>query len=148
MDPNDPATALHEHLRLIPQVLAMQVQLAGERDGRLCLRAPLGPNVNDKGTAFGGSLVSLMTLAGWCLVSGRLQQAGLEAEVYVADSSIRYRAPVYGDLLAAARLAPGQDWDTFLALFGKRARARTTVSVQMEDGAAELEGRYVALGKG
>ena len=71
MDPNDPATALHEHLRLIPQVLAMQVQLAGERDGRLCLRAPLGPNVNDKGTAFGGSLVSLMTLAGWCLVSGR-----------------------------------------------------------------------------
>ena len=108
MDPNDPATTLHEHLRLIPQVLAMQVQLAGERDGRLCLRAPLGPNVNDKGTAFGGSLVSLMTLAGWCLVSGRLQQAGLEAEVYVADSQVRYLAPLRADLMAEAWLEEGE----------------------------------------
>ena len=150
MDPNDPATTLHEHLRLIPQVLAMQVQLAGERDGRLCLRAPLGPNVNDKGTAFGGSLVSLMTLAGWCLVSGRLQQAGLEAEVYVADSQVRYLAPLRADLMAEAWLEEG-DWAVFLAGFRERGKARCRIAacVRLPDGgeATRFSGRFVALAK-
>ena len=148
MDSNDPATTLHEHLRLIPQVLAMQVQLAGERDGRLCLRASLGPNVNDKGTAFGGSLVSLMTLAGWCLVSGRLEQAGLQAEVYVADSDIRYKAPLRADLEAEATLAEG-DWPAFLRTLRQRGRARVTLRAQvpLPDGgvATEMQARYVAI---
>ena len=150
MDPNDPATTLHEHLRLIPQVLAMQVQLAGERDGRLCLRAPLGPNVNDKGTAFGGSLVSLMTLAGWCLVSGRLEQAGLQAEVYVADSQVRYLAPLRDALLAEAWLEEG-DWDSFLASFRERGKARCRIAARVclpEGGeATTFSGRFVALAK-
>ena len=150
MDPNDPATTLHEHLRLIPQVLAMQVQLAGDRDGRLCLRAPLGPNVNDKGTAFGGSLVSLMTLAGWCLVSGRLQQAGLEAEVYVADSQVRYLAPLRADLVAEAWLEEG-DWAAFLAGFRERGKARCRIAARVclpEGGeATTFSGRFVALAK-
>ena len=150
MDPNDPATTLHEHLRLIPQVLAMQVQLAGERDGRLCLRAPLGPNVNDKGTAFGGSLVSLMTLAGWCLVSGRLQQAGLEAEVYVADSQVGYLAPLRADLVAEAWLEEG-DWAAFLAGFRERGKARCRIAARVclpEGGeATTFSGRFVALAK-
>ena len=150
MDPNDPATTLHEHLRLIPQVLAMQVQLAGERDGRLCLRAPLGPNVNDKGTAFGGSLVSLMTLAGWCLVSGRLQQAGLEAEVYVADSQVRYLAPLRADLVAEAWLEEGY-WAAFLAGFRERGKARCRIAARVclpEGGeATTFSGRFVALAK-
>ena len=150
MDPNDPAATLHEHLRLIPQVLAMQVQLAGERDGRLCLRAPLGPNVNDKGTAFGGSLVSLMTLAGWCLVSGRLEQAGLQAEVYVADSQVRYLAPLRDDLLAEAWLEEG-DWDSFLASFRERGKARCRIAARVclpgGGEATTFSGRFVALAK-
>ena len=150
MDPNDPATTLHEHLRLIPQVLAMQVQLAGERDGRLCLRAPLGPNVNDKGTAFGGSLVSLMTLAGWCLVSHRLEQAGLQGEVYVADSQVRYLAPLRADLDAEAWLEEG-DWEDFVATFRERGKARCRIAacVRLPDGgeATRFSGRFVALAK-
>ena len=150
MDPNDPATTLHEHLRLIPQVLAMQVQLAGERDGRLCLRAPLGPNVNDKGTAFGGSLVTLMTLAGWCLVRGRLQQAGLEAAVYLADSQVRYPPPLRADLVAEAWLEEG-DWAAFLAGFRERGKARCRIAARVclpEGGeATTFSGRFVALAK-
>ena len=119
-------------------------------DGRLCLRAPLGPNVNDKGTAFGGSLVSLMTLAGWCLVSGRLQQAGLEAEVYVADSQVRYLAPLRADLVAEAWLEEG-DWAAFLAGFRERGKARCRIAARVclpEGGeATTFSGRFVALAK-
>ncbi|MEA5667637.1 YiiD C-terminal domain-containing protein, partial [Stenotrophomonas sp. MH1] len=132
-------------LDAMPPVAAMNIRIAGYENGVLRMQAPLAANVNDKGNAFGGSLASVMTLAGWALVSLRLALAGKQAEVYVADSNIRYRAPVYGDLLAVARAAPDQDWDDFLALFNKRGRARMTVRAEIEGGAAELEGRFVAL---
>ena len=140
--------ALQAQFDAMPPVAAMRIRVDGLHGGGLCLRAPLDANVNDKANAFGGSLASVMTLAGWALVSLRLSQAGHDAEVYVADSSIRYRAPVYGELDASARAAPDEDWDAFLEQFDKRGRARLTVRAQIEGGAAELEGRFVALAKG
>lgn len=141
-------TQLQSTLDAMPPVAAMGIRIAGYDNGVLRMQAPLARNVNDKGNAFGGSLASVMTLGGWALVSLRLALAGHDAEVYVADSSIRYRAPVYGELQASARLAPEQDWEAFLALFAKRGRARITVRAEIDGGAAELEGRFVALGKG
>lgn len=139
---------LQATLDAMPPVAAMGVRISGYDNGALRLTAPAAANVNDKGNAFGGSLASVMTLAGWGLVSLRLSLAGHEAGVYVADSNIRYRAPVYGDLNASACAAPGEDWDAFLELFDKRGRARVTLRAQIEGGAAELEGRFVAMAKG
>lgn len=126
----------------------MDIRIAGYDNGVLRMHAPLLANVNDKGNAFGGSLASVMTLSGWALVSLRLAMAGKDAEVYVADSSIRYRAPVYGELMASAKAAPDQDWEGFLALFSKRGRARISIRAEIVGGAAELEGRFVAISKG
>ena len=151
MDPNDPATTLHEHLRLIPQVLAMQVQLAGERDGRLCLRAPLGPNVNDKGTAFGGSLVSLMTIGAWGLVFLELAQAGIDADIYVADSRVRYLKPVFEDIVVEAAFDDAVEHAALVDTLRRQGRAgiRLQARTLLADGgvAATYTGRYVAIGK-
>ena len=51
----------------MPPVKAMGIELRGFSGDRLQLSAPLAANVNDKGNAFGGSLASAMTLAGWAL---------------------------------------------------------------------------------
>ena len=67
---------LEHHLDTIPMVRAMQVGVGDIEPSRLQLTAPLSINLNDKGCAFGGSLVSLMTLAGWALVTARLHDAG------------------------------------------------------------------------
>ena len=138
-------------LHAIPQARAMQVRIAAADDGRLCLRAPLAPNINDKGSAFGGSLVSLMTLAGWGLATWQLARAGVVADVYVADSSVRYLAPLYADLEAEAWLEEG-DWDAFVATFRQRGRARCRISarITLPDGAdaSVLSGRFVVLAPG
>ena len=97
--------ALQDVLDCMPAVRAMQIQLDGYADGVLRITAPLAANVNDKGNAFGGSLASVLTLSGWALVSLRLRLAGHDAEVYVADSNLRYLAPVYEDLHAHAEAA-------------------------------------------
>ena len=140
--------ALAAHYRAMPPVAALQLRIAGYDGARLRLHAPLSAHVNDKGCAFGGSLASLMTLAGWGLVTLRLGEAGLSAPVFVADSSVRYRAPLYADLEAEAWLAEGS-WDAACAALRGRGRASVMLEARVGTGdggvAAECRARYVAL---
>ncbi|MBO9715813.1 MAG: YiiD C-terminal domain-containing protein [Pseudoxanthomonas sp.] len=148
MSPPASLSDLRAHLQSIPQARSMQVDVVGDSDGRLQLSAPLAPNVNDKGSAFGGSLVSLMTLAGWGLATLRLAEAGLEADVYVADSQVRYLAPLEADLRAEAWLEEG-DWNAFIDTFRQRGRARCRIAARvLLPGGGEatvFSGRFVAL---
>ena len=56
---------LHE---MIPLAKAMDVGVELSDDQKLVLTAPKEPNKNSLNTAFGGSLVSLATLAGYGVV--------------------------------------------------------------------------------
>ena len=140
---------LMAHYRAMPPVAALQPAIAGSDARSLCLQAPLAANVNDKGCAFGGSLVSLMTLAAWALTTLRIEQAGLEADVYVADTEVRYRAPLLTDLHAEAWLAEDEAWAPVLATLRERGKARATLlaHVLLPDGrvACEARARYAAI---
>ena len=145
--------ALDAHYRSMPPVAAMDIAIAGrdvEAD-TLTLRAPLALNVNDKACAFGGSLVSLLTLAGWGLVTLRCHQLGIDADVFVADSEIRYLAPLYADLRATAALADGSGWAPFDQALRSRGRARVRIaaSVPLPDGgiATTLRAGYAAIAR-
>lgn len=135
----------------IPLARAMQLSLREYRDDTLVLAAPLAPNVNDKGCAFGGSLGSLLTLAGWGLIVLHLRRLRVACEVYVQDSQMRYLAPVWADFTAHARLAEGESWSAFGSTLAARGRARLRVHcrVPLEDGsdACTLEARFVAIAK-
>ena len=147
--------ALAAHFAGMPPVAAMQPSLDAWDAGVLRLRAPLSANVNDKGCAFGGSLSSLMTIAGWGLAFLKLAEAGLEADIYVADSRVRYLKPVYEDLLVEVRLdTAGENAADAIdlpgALRGKgRASVRMEARTLLADGgvAAVLVGRYVAIAR-
>jgi thioesterase domain-containing protein len=135
----------------IPLARAMQLRLRDYDGDCLTIAAPLAPNINDKGCAFGGSLVSLLTLAGWGLIVLKLRTLGKECEVYVQDSAVRYLAPVWEDFTAQARLADGESWETFASTLAARGRARLTVAcrVTLADGtdACTLQARFVAISR-
>ncbi len=151
MRPEEALQELREYCRSMPPVAAMRVEVDGFHGEALRLTAPLSANVNDKGNAFGGSLTSLMTVAGWGLVTLKLRLAGLKAEVYVADSQIRYLAPLHGDLVAEASFSEDQSVDTFVDTLVQRGRARIQVEARVllpEGGmATTLTGRFVAIAK-
>ncbi len=143
--------SLERHLLSgIPLARDMQLHVA-EYDGQcLVLTAPLAPNVNDKGCAFGGSLVSLMTLACWGLATLRLGDAGHAAEVYVQDSMVNYLEPVWGEIVVEARQLIGDgEWTDFLNTFAARGKARITLTAEVTTAgggaAARLSARFVAL---
>lgn len=144
-----------QHLRQLaagmPPVVAMDFRFGHCDDEVLEMHAPLARNVNDKGTAFGGSMTSLMTFSAWALVMLQLELAGQRADVFVADSQVRYRAPVLGDLHARAALAPDQAWAPFLETLAERGRSHIHMQAQvvLPEGlaAATLAGRYVAIAR-
>ena len=148
--------ALTSHYMAMPPVAAMQPRVLDWRDGCLRITAPLAVNVNDKGCAFGGSLSSLMTIAGWGLAFLKLAEAGLEADIYVADSRVRYLKPVYDDLLVRVSMdTAGESAADAIDLPGAlRSKGRASVRMEartlLEDGgvAAVLVGRYVAIARG
>jgi len=133
----------------MPPALAMRIRAVTLDDDGLRLHAPLAENVNDKGCAFGGSLASVLTLAAWGLVVARLREAGRNADVYVADSRLRYLLPLYADIDTHARLAPGEDWATFVRCLDERGRARVALEAEVRDPAgtvvATLAARFAAL---
>ena len=145
----DALRRLQAHYDAMPPVAAMGLHVAGYDGERLCLGAPLSRHVNDKGCAFGGSLGSLLTLAAWGLLHVRLEEAGVDADIYVADSTLRFLAPLFDDLRAEAVLAPGSSWDTFVATLAARGRARVEVvaEVPLPAGgiATTFSARYVAI---
>ena len=148
-DTQIPAQQLVQFMRdEIPLAHTMDLQLGVHENDMLSLLAPLAPNVNDKGCAFGGSLVSVMTLSGWALVELELRRRGEDCDVFVAESTVRYLAPLWQDFRSEARLAADADWATFFQTLKARGRARIEVAcvVPGDNGqpAATLSGRFVA----
>lgn len=148
--PPDHLPALERALLSMPPVRAFDLRIGAYDGERLELRAPLAANVNDKGSAFGGSLASLMTLAAWGLTTLKLGEAGYSAaEVYVQDSQLRYLKPLYDELRIEARIAPGDSWSGFVTTYAQRGRARAQLVAEARDAQGNtvtvFEGRYVAL---
>ena len=142
--------SLQEQVRVdIPITAAMQLNLSAWDGDTLHMHAPLAPNVNDKGCAFGGSLSSVMTLACWSLVKLAMDERGLSSDIYVQDSEVRYLAPVWEDFSAVARLAYGNDFEEFFLMLESRGKARLSAhcEVRLTDGtvATSLNARFVAL---
>ena len=140
---------LTAHCRKMPPVAALGARPLGYDGNTLRFGAPLAANINDKGCAFGGSLSGLMTLAAWGWVTLRLQLEGRDAEVYVADSQVKYLAPLYEDLIAEAMPAAGEQWQQFLETLQRHGKARIAMQarVPMAAGgeATVFSGRFVAM---
>lgn len=130
----------------MPVAGRLGVEVGVYRNGVLQLRAPLALNLNDKGTAFAGSLAMVATLAGWSLMWLLLRERGLNGDVVLQDSSVKYLRPVTSDFAAAA-MRP--DDDTLLTLFQTierrgKGRLKLTVTVSdAEDLKVTFTGRYV-----
>ena len=131
---------------MIPLAKSMGVGVEVSDANALVLRAPKEQNKNSLNTAFGGSLVSIATLAGYGVVwelmrsepsaddadstNGATAPAKPQWHIVVKESRAAYRRPVLGDLVAICE-RPAQaaiaEFKDALARYGKaklKVRAR------------------------
>jgi thioesterase domain-containing protein len=113
----------------------------------IVLRAPLLPNANHQGTAFGGSLFSIAVLTGWAWITRYLAATGMAADAVIQESSIRYLLPVHGVLRATLAPPTAVHIEKFRKMMQRAGRGRIRLRVDIRHGqavATEFEGVYAA----
>jgi thioesterase domain-containing protein len=132
----------------LPLTQFMEMEVESYDGKRLILKAPLDPNINDKKTAFGGSLYNISVMACWGMAYLKTLEANIQCNQVVTKASIEYKAPVHGTLRATC-IAPGDEVvNAFINNFNEKGRARITLNSTIECSgktAVEFEGTYAIL---
>ena len=118
--------------RHVPITQAMGIRMRSFDAAGVTMTAPLKPNINDKGIAFGGTLASILALSGWALTDLVLREAGEAADVLIAVAATEYRAPVAGRIVARCPLPPPEELSAFLTAYRLRGRARLKLEAFIE----------------
>jgi thioesterase domain-containing protein len=147
-DPGAAVDRLQAYLeRSIPLVKVMGVEVVSLDENALVMRAPLEPNRNHIGTAFGGSLHGLATLASWGLLWLLLEHRP-DIDLVVRDSRMQYTGPGEADLEAACPVPNTGLLTQFLRNVDRRGKAAIELSAQVRSNGrvcADFEGRFVAI---
>jgi thioesterase domain-containing protein len=133
---------LHEQIS-ITRAMGLRV-LSSDANG-FALEAPVALNSNHLRTAFGGSINAVATLAAYGLLWIELDNP--DAQVVVAESSIRFLRPVRETIRAICRRPDADEWKAFRTEFESTGKARLKLRVKVveaEQTAAEFEGTFVA----
>ena len=114
-------TFFAQHLP-ITQFMGLEVE---SYDGdTLILTAPLAPNINDKQTAFGGSLYNVAVMACWGMVYLKTQERKIKCNQVVAEGHVKYIAPVNGKLRAICHAPNEEELERFFNHFADTGRAK------------------------
>jgi len=147
-----PALELFLH-EMIPLAKSMGVAVELSDEQKLVLSAPLEPNRNSINTAFGGSLVSLATLAGYGVVWELMRNddsAKPQWRIVVKESKAAYRRPVIGDLRAICERPAKAAIDEFKAALARYGQAKLKLRTRIvQDGntAVDVQAAFVVLAR-
>ena len=135
---------LDTSIALVPQ---MGIKVKTLDDDGLTLFAPLDPNKNHIGTAFGGSLSGLATLSCWGLLWVLLHEQP-DQQIVIQDNHVRYLKPVTADFTAKCPMPGDNELQRFELAFNKRNKARLALHSDIfSDGelVGEFSGNFVAV---
>ncbi len=89
----------------IPLLDAMQLSFVDYGNLALTMEAPLAPNINNKGTAFGGSIASICLFGGWAVATLAFIDRGIDnTEIVVWKNDMTFERPARGLLRVRAWL--------------------------------------------
>jgi thioesterase domain-containing protein len=135
---------LKDVLAQIPLACVMEIYVASYTPECLHLAAPITPNLNHTGIAFGGASECLGTLTDWGLLWLALNDRELSIVIQHAETT--FHAPLNGELHAVAQRPEQAAWEHFEQQLKRRGRARLGLTVRIGDTTrpkgASFHGRY------
>lgn len=146
------ARGLQDFLLLsVPLARAAKLSVESYDGQKLILSAPLDENINDKGTAFGGSLYNVCVSAAWGISSLKAEELGCRGELVVAKAEIEYLRPLRETLRAQAEAPSEEVLQHFQESFLRHGKASFEISVRVKDSqgrdCARFLGKYALLAK-
>ncbi|WP_419764537.1 MAG: YiiD C-terminal domain-containing protein [Arcobacter sp.] len=94
----------------IPMTKLMQLELKSMDNISLITTAPLHINVNDKGTAFGGSLSSITIISSWCIAYYLSEKLNLEkSSIVIVKNETKFLRPVRSDIVCTTYIPKDEE---------------------------------------
>ncbi len=125
----------------IPLTQAMQLALESHDGSTLKLKVPLAPNINDKGTAFAGSISALGNITGWSLLMLWSAREFAPCRVAIADAHFSFKRPLRSDFHSMVSLPSGEVCRQLLESLQKKGRGKVDLHISL----ADAEGKAVVL---
>lgn len=131
----------------IPLTKFMDLKITKYDEKELITIAPLNKNINDKGTAFGGSLATLTIISGWSICWLISKELEINSEnIVVIKNEHSYRKPVTKELIChTKRPTKGEIENLKNKLLLKKSASIKISSQIIEDGevCVDFTGYYV-----
>ncbi len=121
----------------IPLTKKMDFQLSEMKDNRLYASAPISVNINDKGSAFGGSSSALMIISAWSLVKIKCLQANIDNDIVIHKNTTVWNKALYSDLFLQAYFKNDYNFNEILTTLKKRHQ-RIHCCVNLLDSKGEI----------
>lgn len=146
MNKNELQTYIEEHIPIIKKMnfnileLEPEVKIIGLYD----------EHINHRNSVFGGSIASLLTLAGWAKMKNLMDNYDDKATIVIQNSEIKYLKPVLTDFIAETIQVDEKILIKSLNMFKKKNKMRLDLKVVLKElnkgeVLAEFIGRFVVV---
>lgn len=131
----------------IPLTKMMKIKIQDYNEFELITTAPLEPNINDKGTAFGGSLSTLSIISAWSLCWLISKELGFNSNnIVIIKNDTSFRKPVTKEIVCNTKKPSKQEINMLKHKLEMKKSASIKIESQIiEDGeiCVEFKGYYV-----
>ena len=131
----------------IPLTKLMQLRIKKYNENVLITTAPLNININDKGTAFGGSLSTITIISSWSLCWLIVKELEFDSKnIVVIQNENSYLQPVTKDIICHTLKPSEKEIQILKEKLQKKGSASLKIKSQIiEEGkvCVEFEGIYV-----
>lgn len=131
----------------IPLTKLMELQIKEYDEKELITTAPLEININDKGTAFGGSLSTMTIISSWSLCWLISQELGFDSKnIVVIKNENSYLKPVTKDIFCYTQKPSNDEIKILKQKLESKGSASLKISskiIEDNETCVEFEGVYV-----
>ena len=131
----------------IPLTKIMEIKIQNYTNQELITTASLGININDKGTAFGGSLSTITIISGWSLSWLISKELGFDSNnIVIIKNETSFRRPVTKDIVCITKKPSKEEIEIVKQKLQTKKSASLKIQSQIiEDGeiCVDFEGYYV-----
>lgn len=131
----------------IPLTKVMNIKIKEYNNKHLITTAPLEININDKGTAFGGSLSTMTIISSWSVCWLISQELGFDSKnIVVIKNENTYKKPVTKDIFCYTQKPSVEQIEIVRKKLKEKGSASIKITssiIEDDDVCVEFEGRYV-----
>lgn len=138
---------LHDH---IPVTKAMGFTVEEYSLGRIKIKAPFKENINHRLSVFGGSISSILIMAGWAYVRKIMERIDPDSIIVIHKNTVEYHLPIISSFTAEVKKVNKKQVDSFIEMYQKYGKGRLSIESEIDGNnhvLANFKGTFVVLKK-